>query len=70
MILGAFHGMLTTLLSNRLTPVEKEDILEQGIEQELYSLVTKGLLKPEDAAAELNVTVEEFIDKMKKQNKV
>jgi len=94
---NSLHGMLSTLLSQNLTPEEKERILEheydietsvemkggirdmcnlserieqqgieQGIEQSLYSLVKKGLLKIEDAAKEINVTVEEFANKMEK----
>ncbi|MBQ9140665.1 MAG: 3-isopropylmalate dehydrogenase [Lachnospiraceae bacterium] len=40
--------------------------IEQGIEQNLCSLVKKGLITVEKAAAELNLSVEEFMDKMKK----
>ena len=53
-------------VSNTLIPFENVELLGQGIEQTMYSLVQKGLLKPEDTAKELNVTVEEFAEKMRK----
>lgn len=102
------HGMLSTLLSSKLSPQEKETILEeeyhiettvemeggmqqmcnlselieeralergreqgieQGIEQgrimSLISLVAKGLLTKEDAATELGLTVEEFMEELR-----
>ena len=43
-----------------------EQGIEHGIELNLCSLVKKGLLKIEDAAKELNVSVEEFAEKMEK----
>ena len=49
-----------------MIPFENVELLGQGIEQTMYSLVQKGLLKPEDTAKELNVTVEEFAEKMRK----
>ena len=99
------HGMLQTLLSEQLSPREKENILEEeygiettvemegglqqmctlsglieekaiakGIEQgietgkllSLLSLVSKGLLELEVAAAELGMSVERFKEEMEK----
>ncbi len=95
------HGMLFTLLSDKLSPQEKEKILEEeydiettaemegGIQQmcnlserieergieigtsvgkfsTLASLVAKGFLDKEIAAAELGVSVDEFMDELKK----
>lgn len=39
--------------------------IEKGMEKAVCSLVTKGLLRIEDAAAELGVTVEELEEKLK-----
>ena len=109
------HGVLSTLLSDKLSPREKEKILEEEYEIEttvemeggmqqmcnlserieergikkgiekgiekgfeqgmevgkfstLASLVAKGLLEKETAAAELGITVEEFLEGMQKNS--
>ena len=62
------HGMLATLLSDKLSPQEKG--IEQGIEEgkiiSLSSLVAQGLLTKEVAARQLDITVAEFVEEMKK----
>ncbi len=57
---GGFRDMCN--LSER---IEQKGI-EQGNGQSLYSLVNKGLLKMEDVAKEINVSVEEFAAKIEK----